>query len=85
MSHYNGISGQKIKSVFPGCLPCKCYDNPKKIYKVPRYSVDFAYTSTWKGNGDRKIREVRVECDCCGSYDRYDVEDRDIWTSEISW
>ena len=85
MSSYSAVSGQKVNSVFRGCLPCRCYDDPKKIYKVPRYTVDFTYASTYLGNGDRKIREVRVECDCCGRYERTDVEDRDIWTSDISW
>ena len=83
MSH--SVSGQKVNSVFRGCLPCRCYDDPDKIYKVPRYTVDFKFTSTWRGNGDRKIKEVRVECDCCGSYDHYDVESRDIWLREIDW
>lgn len=82
---YRGLSGKQIDNVFGGCVPCNCYQDPDKIYKVPRYDVDVKYGTTSYGNGSTLISEITVECDCCGARERYDVERRDIYSGDLPW
>lgn len=62
-----------------------CWDDPDMIYRIPRYDVDVKYANTYYGNGSRLIKEIRVECDCCGAQETYDVENQDVYSSDINW
>ena len=85
MYSYSNLTANQINSVFRGCLPCGCYDDPDKIYKIPRYNVRLRFSNTEFVYRGKRIAEVIVECDCCGSTVRYNVESRDICENEINW
>ena len=85
MYSYSNLRASQINSLFPGCVPCGCHDDSSKIYKVPRYDVRICYGSTIYGSRGRLVREILVECDCCGASRRYDVESRGVYENEIPW
>ncbi len=85
MYSYDDLRAGQITSVFYGCVPCGCYDDPNKIYKVPRYSVRIRYGSTVYGYRGRIIREITVTCDCCGASRTYDVESRGVYEKDLNW
>ena len=85
MYEYRDLRASQITSVFPGTLPCTCYDDASKIYKVPRYDVRFKFGTTSYGYRGRIIKEITVECDCCGAFKRTDVESCDVYERDINW
>lgn len=85
MYNYYGLRASQINSVFYGCLPCSCWDDDDKVYKVPRYDVRITYGSTIYGSRGRLIREITVECDCCGASRRFNVESYDVYQNDLSW
>lgn len=85
MYEYRNLRASQVTSVFPGTLPCSCYDDESKIYKVPRYDVRIRYGTTVYGSRGRIIEEITVECDCCGSWRRSNVERYDVYQNDISW
>lgn len=82
---FNGISGQAINKIFPGCVPCRCYDDDEKVYKIPRYDVEMVYSSTQYGYGVRLTKEIYVECDCCGAREKFNVERYEVYSNSIPW
>lgn len=85
MYDYNGLRASQINSVFPGCIPCRCYDDDEKIYKVPRYDVRVRFGTTHYGTRGKIIKEIVVACDCCGAERRYDVEYCGVCENDLSW
>ena len=85
MFSYTSLRASQINSVFPGCVPCRCYDDKEKIYKVPRYDVRISLGTVGYGSRGRIIKEIVVYCDCCGAERRYDVESYDVYQNDLSW
>ena len=85
MYSYSGLRASQINSVFPGCVPCRCQDDSEKIYKVPRYNVRIGYANLEVGHRGKRIKEIRVECDCCGAERCYDVEHYDVYANDLNW
>lgn len=82
---FRKLTGEKILSVFPGCIPCHCYHDSAKILDIPRYDVDVQYGRVRYSNDNRLITEITVTCDCCGAKKTYNVEYFDMYSSSISW
>lgn len=85
MYSYNGLRASQITTFFPFALPCACYDDASKIYKIPRYDVRIKYGTTEYGYRGRILKEITVECDCCGRSKRTDVEYRDVYQKDLNW
>lgn len=85
MYDYVGLRASQITSHFPGYIPCNCSYDDSKVYKVPRYDVRLSYGSTQYGSKGRIVKEIMVECDCCRSRERYDVERYDVYQNDLNW
>ena len=85
MYDYSDLRASQINSVFPGCVPCGCYDDPDKIVKVPRYDIRLRFGTTVYGNRGRLICQIRLHCDCCEKERTYDVEKYEVYENEIPW
>lgn len=89
MYNYTSLRPSQITSHFPGCVPCNCNDDAERIYKIPRYDVKlrlgYTYCKTSNNDTSRNIKEIRVECDCCGAVGTYDVESYDVFVKDLNW
>ena len=85
MYDYTGLRAGQVNMFFSGCVPCTCFDDPVNIYKVPRYSVKISLGTTAYGSRGRIIKEIVVECDCCGASRRYNVECYGVYQNDLTW
>ena len=85
MYNYTNLLASDIKEVFGRCIPCNCYDDIKKMVKVPRYDVMFRYSPIICSTKGRRINFMWVHCDCCDKELLYDVEHLNIYEREINW
>ena len=82
---YRSISAPSVLRHFPICLPCGCFEDDSKIVKVPRYDVRIKYGTTNWGSRGQIIKEITLDCDCCGAHEIFDVERYEVYENDLSW
>ena len=81
----DNLRASQLNAVFPGCLPCRCYERQDRTYMVPRYSIKFKHKIKDYAEHKRIIYEIIVECHCCARVARYNVEKLSICKEDICW
>lgn len=84
MFDYYSLHARNIKSIFPNCLPCNCYDSEKSTGKIPRYNVKVVY-GTLPYSDEKIIKEIGIQCGCCNTYKFFNVENWQVSTNSLHW
>lgn len=67
---------------FKHLTPCFCYEDP---YKDCTYHVTTKTGSTYYGYRGAIIKNIRLECSCCGKVSRNDVEYLDVYENDVKF
>lgn len=80
---FQDVMGEKILTFFPGCLPCSCYNNPKRRLFKPRYNVVVSLGRKHFVYDNMLVEQIKVQCDCCRAEQTYQVGNNNIYTYQL--
>ena len=63
-------------------MPCRCNEDP---YKDCSFYIDIKTSSTYVYGKGPKLVRVYIKCNSCGRETREDVEDMDIYESDLDF